>query len=86
MLSGRFTIPLSLSDSSINDDRLPMCVGISVNLAHPEQSSLQRCFRLTMEFGSDSRSVHLLSCRDRRLTKLPNEEGSSLIAVSFKLM
>jgi len=63
-----------------------MCLGISVNLGHPEQSSLERSLRLTMEFGSDCRSVHLWSSRDRRLTKLPNEEGSSLTAVNVKLM
>jgi len=39
-----------------------------------------------MEFGSDSRSVHPKSFRDRRLTKLPNEEGSSLTAVNDKSM
>jgi len=63
-----------------------MCLGIFVNLAHHEQSSLERSFRLTMEFGSDSRSMHPWSSRDRRLTKLPNEEGSSLTAVDVKLM
>jgi len=86
MLSRRFTIPVSLGDSSINDVKRPMCVGISVNLAHPEQSRLERSFWLTMEFGSDSRSGHFLRCRDWRLTKLSNKEGRSLIVVSVRLM